>query len=38
MVKRLALEAGAFAAEANEGFSKGGAGAADLADGGGRGL
>jgi formate--tetrahydrofolate ligase len=31
MVKRLALEAGAFAAEANEGFSKGGAGAADLA-------
>jgi formyltetrahydrofolate synthetase len=32
MVKRLALEAGAFAAEANEGFSKGGAGAADLAE------
>jgi formate--tetrahydrofolate ligase len=31
-VKRLALEAGAFAAEANEGFSKGGAGAADLAE------
>ncbi len=31
MVKRLALEAGAFAAEANEGFTKGGAGAADLA-------
>ncbi|HET8587784.1 MAG TPA: formate--tetrahydrofolate ligase [Candidatus Limnocylindria bacterium] len=31
LVKRLALEAGAFAAEANEGFSKGGAGAADLA-------
>jgi formate--tetrahydrofolate ligase len=31
MVKRMALEAGAFAAEANEGFTKGGAGAADLA-------
>jgi formate--tetrahydrofolate ligase len=31
MVKRLALEAGAFAAEANEGFTKGGAGVADLA-------
>src|SRR6201995_1172580 len=31
LVKRLALEAGAFAAEANEGFSKGGAGVADLA-------
>jgi formate--tetrahydrofolate ligase len=31
LVKRLALEAGAFASEANEGFSKGGAGAADLA-------
>jgi formate--tetrahydrofolate ligase len=31
LVRRLALEAGAFAAEANEGFSKGGAGAADLA-------
>jgi formate--tetrahydrofolate ligase len=31
LVKRMALEAGAFAAEANEGFSKGGAGAADLA-------
>jgi formyltetrahydrofolate synthetase len=30
-VKRCALEAGAFAAEANEGFAKGGAGAADLA-------
>ena len=30
-VKRLALEAGAFAAEANEGFTKGGAGVADLA-------
>src|SRR5437764_2525559 len=32
LVKRLSLEAGAFAAEANEGFSKGGAGAADLAE------
>jgi formyltetrahydrofolate synthetase len=32
LVKRLALEAGAFAAEANEGFSKGGAGVADLAE------
>jgi formyltetrahydrofolate synthetase len=31
LVKRLSLEAGAFAAEANEGFTKGGAGAADLA-------
>jgi formate--tetrahydrofolate ligase len=31
LVKRLALEAGAFGAEANEGFTKGGAGAADLA-------
>jgi formate--tetrahydrofolate ligase len=31
VVKRLAMEAGAFAAEANEGFTKGGAGAADLA-------
>ena len=31
LVKRLGLEAGAFAAEANEGFTKGGAGAADLA-------
>jgi formate--tetrahydrofolate ligase len=30
-VKRLALAAGAFAAEANEGFTKGGAGVADLA-------
>ncbi len=30
-VKRLALGAGAFAAEANEGFAKGGAGVADLA-------
>jgi formate--tetrahydrofolate ligase len=32
LVKRLALEAGAFAAETNEGFAKGGAGAADLAE------
>jgi formate--tetrahydrofolate ligase len=32
LVKRLAMEAGAFAAEANEGFTKGGAGAADLAE------
>ena len=32
LVKRLALEAGAFAAETNEGFSKGGAGVADLAE------
>jgi formyltetrahydrofolate synthetase len=31
LVKRLALEAGAFAAEVNEGFSRGGIGAADLA-------
>ncbi len=31
LVKRLAMEAGAFAAEANEGFTKGGIGAADLA-------
>jgi formate--tetrahydrofolate ligase len=31
LVKRLAREAGAVAAEANEGFTKGGAGAADLA-------
>ena len=30
-VKHAALEAGAFAAEANEGFERGGAGAADLA-------
>jgi formate--tetrahydrofolate ligase len=30
-VKRAALEAGAFAAEANDGFARGGAGAADLA-------
>ncbi len=32
LVKRLALEAGAFAAETNDGFAKGGAGAADLAE------
>jgi formyltetrahydrofolate synthetase len=32
LVKRLALDAGAFAAESNEGFAKGGAGAADLAE------
>jgi formate--tetrahydrofolate ligase len=31
LVKRLAVEAGAFRAEANEGFAKGGIGAADLA-------
>ena len=31
LVKRLAMEAGAFAAEANEGFTKGGEGVADLA-------
>ncbi len=31
LVKRLGLQAGAFAAESNEGFTKGGAGAADLA-------
>src|SRR5919107_408531 len=31
LVRRLALEAGAFGAEANEGFAKGGIGAADLA-------
>jgi formate--tetrahydrofolate ligase len=31
LVKRLALEAGAYRAEANEGFAKGGIGAADLA-------
>jgi formyltetrahydrofolate synthetase len=30
-VKRAAIEAGAFAAEVNEGFERGGAGAADLA-------
>jgi formyltetrahydrofolate synthetase len=32
LVKRLALEAGAFGAEANEGFTKGGVGAAHLAE------
>jgi formyltetrahydrofolate synthetase len=32
LVKRLALEAGAFAAETNDGFAKGGAGVADLAE------
>ena len=32
LVKRLALEAGASGAEANEGFARGGAGAADLAN------
>ncbi|MBV9335090.1 MAG: formate--tetrahydrofolate ligase [Solirubrobacterales bacterium] len=32
LVKRLARQAGAFAAEANEGFTRGGAGAADLAE------
>lgn len=32
LVRRLALEAGAFAAEVNEGFTKGGAGAATLAE------
>ena len=31
LVKRLALEAGAFGAEVNEGFTKGGIGASDLA-------
>jgi formate--tetrahydrofolate ligase len=31
-VKRMALEAGAFAAEVNDGFARGGAGAADLAE------
>jgi formate--tetrahydrofolate ligase len=31
LVRRMAVEAGAFAAEVNEGFEKGGAGAADLA-------
>jgi formate--tetrahydrofolate ligase len=31
LVKRLAMEAGAYRAEANEGFAKGGIGAADLA-------
>jgi formyltetrahydrofolate synthetase len=32
LVKRLSLEVGAFAAETNEGFTKGGAGAAELAE------
>jgi formate--tetrahydrofolate ligase len=32
LVKRLALEAGAFAAETNDGFNTGGAGVADLAE------
>ena len=32
LVKKLALDAGAFGAEQNDGFSKGGAGAADLAE------
>jgi formyltetrahydrofolate synthetase len=32
LVKQLALEAGAFAAETNDGFAKGGAGVADLAE------
>jgi formate--tetrahydrofolate ligase len=32
LVKRLALEAGAFAAETNDGFAKGGIGAAQLAE------
>ncbi len=32
LVKRLALEAGAFDAQLNEGFEKGGAGAAELAE------
>jgi formate--tetrahydrofolate ligase len=31
LVKRLAMEAGAFGAEENDGFARGGAGAADLA-------
>jgi formyltetrahydrofolate synthetase len=31
LVKRLAMDAGAFAAQANEGFTKGGEGVADLA-------
>jgi formate--tetrahydrofolate ligase len=31
LVRRLAMEAGAFAAEANDGFARGGAGAAELA-------
>jgi formate--tetrahydrofolate ligase len=32
LVRRLALEAGAFAAEVNDGFARGGAGAAQLAE------
>lgn len=32
LVRRLALEGGAFGAEINEGFARGGAGAADLAE------
>jgi formate--tetrahydrofolate ligase len=32
LVRRLAVEAGAFRAEANEGFTRGGIGAADLAE------
>ena len=32
LVKKLALDAGAFGAEENDGFSSGGAGAADLAE------
>ena len=32
LVKKLALDAGAFGAEENDGFSQGGAGAADLAE------
>ena len=32
LVKRLALDAGAFAAEVNEGFERGGLGATELAD------
>jgi formate--tetrahydrofolate ligase len=32
LVKRMAMESGAFAAETNDGFNKGGAGAADLAE------
>jgi formate--tetrahydrofolate ligase len=32
LVKKLALDAGAFGAEENDGFSKGGQGAADLAE------
>lgn len=32
LVRRLAMEGGAFAAEVNDGFARGGAGAADLAE------